>query len=247
MAPHPEPAAPRDVSSFENLTDAENSMCDDILNALALKMHTPSLLLREGVGGNAKVLRKAFWDRVFVAGKWDVSFGLTTDPGSFPVRSRDQATWVGSLNQDHPVSATKRRNGVAPSLMGRHRAPVYLKPSIKAGQTTLGWVYTDSKQEYISVQYVTFLPGLNEERAQRRAKQNFDLIEVERVGHWNLKKAIYWARGRLLRKVLIDSGCYEEANQVPADFDLSTLVELRTCAMVEQREGQPGVVIDWKY
>ena len=56
-----------------------------------------------------------------------------------------------------------------------------------------------------------------------------------------------WARGRLLRKVLIDSGSHEEASQVPAVVDLSALAELKTCAMIERRAGQPAVIIDWKY
>jgi len=151
MAPTLELAEPRDVTKYEDLTDAEKSTCDDILSALALKMNTPSLLLKDSAGGNAPDLRKKFWNRVFVAGNWKASFGLTPDPGPCPPRSKDQATWVGSLNQDHPVSARKRKNGVAAGPMRRHRAPVYLKPSIKAGQSTLGWVYTDSKQEYVSV------------------------------------------------------------------------------------------------
>lgn len=49
---------------------------------------------------------------------------------------------------------------------------------------------------------------------------------------------VYWARNRLVRKVLLEARYNEQAGEIPYGEDVNKLVTLHTCTKILERTGQ---------
>ncbi|KAM7214651.1 hypothetical protein V8F06_009972 [Rhypophila decipiens] len=210
-----DPRAPRLINKVEQLTGSDLSMADDLIKQLAAKMKYSLVWTSDTVPRH----RKDFWGQVFY--RWDTVSGHGQLP-QLQARNRQSSTLVGQLSQTLPQTPKKKPRKLAG---GHSRAPS--DASINAGQ---------------HFSEVFLKPPVNirhrHVRAKSRAIQHWDIMEEDRIYAYTSSMCIYWARGRLLRKILQEVGRDEEADRIPHSEDFSNLETLHTCTVVLSRTAE---------
>ncbi|KAK0725283.1 hypothetical protein B0H67DRAFT_658683 [Lasiosphaeris hirsuta] len=156
----------------------------------------------------------------------------TTGIPSGTTRTQDLPLSQAGQRRKKVVGLTRSEREARPPNVRRQFAKVFLKPSLNADAETVSFMWVDAKGGTVAHRFVTLRQGLTTTKAKARALGHWDQVEVRRNGNWNLKKAVFWARNRLLRKLAVDAGHYEEATHLPSEEIMDELQEIKTCTEV---------------
>ncbi|EXF77759.1 hypothetical protein CFIO01_03080 [Colletotrichum fioriniae PJ7] len=182
------------IVGLGQLSDSEQRMCDDLLQALIPRNYPIDPDTLDNV-------RHEFWNRIF-AKDWTTN-KENKAPGQLPKRTNDEASLtIGTLNQDVP------KNGSVPGYR-RAGQSVLLKVSMKVGDrwedvdASFFWVDQQGHRgSELSNASIDIEGDLTLEEASVEVAMHYDTNEKERVGGWNWDKVVYWGRLRLLNLAL---------------------------------------------
>lgn len=225
----------RQLSDRSQLTEDQLRSCDDIITLVGDANRNGDKPTREA--------RKGLWDAVFANG-WNTNCP-NIHPG--PIRGRravESMIQIGTWSANLPVTPSKRKAGE--NSPGPHRlagAPAYLKPNLQWSNFGINWITCDAKSSAAKDEYVRLFPGWTMAQAHSECITHFDAHESERVGTYNNRLAVCWARSRLLVSLRVSAESSTQGTEVPRGerpvgtlneipVNARELVKLETC---EQR------------
>jgi hypothetical protein len=223
------PVARQIISSFNDMTEEERHLADQIIDVLAERN-----LSNERANDET---RRGFWNAVFRNG-WNTN-ELSIGPGELPDRQfRESALLIGHFSQDLPPSkgvvrkASKSETPLPRAPVHRRQfAPAYLKPNINWDSEGIVWMYTDAKGQAANPRFITLKAGFSHQEARVQALIQWDEAECTRIGNWNYLMAVYIARNRLsgwIAKHPRDGNPQSGVADVIVAGNLDELVQIRT-------------------
>ncbi|KAK5652185.1 hypothetical protein OQA88_10682 [Cercophora sp. LCS_1] len=232
MSATPAAGPPRVVSKYGDLQADEKIMADDIINALRIVNNTDERPDED--------TRKQFWAQVF-KNNWTTAIPALRPPELGPRNGKEFMICVGTLSDDLPPSRTQVKqhkktpysSPPAAKPQRRRGGPVFLKPSLNTETGTIVFMWLDGNSSTINPAFTTLLPEYTEATAKAAAVRNFDEKEIERVGKWNVRMAVFWARSKLCRKLALDmDNLVAAARPDGMEPDFRLLRKTRTCSQV---------------